>query len=343
MTELPESPVPRPEAESSTIIPPAVVPGAGMVPAQKSLPERIFLGPDGVRLGWRLLLYIGLAAVIVFLLDWLGDPIFAHSHGATRLWEELYGECVLLLGVFLPAVLLARIEHRPVDDYGLPRTQAFGRWFWTGVVWGFAAITALLLVMRGIGVYEFGGPALHGVRIVRFAVFWALFFLVVGLTEEFAVRGYVLFTLGRAFSFWPAAVLLSLLFGAIHLSNRGETFAGALGAAIIGLFFCLTLRRTGSLWFAVGFHASWDWGETYFYGVPDSGTIEPGHLLTPTLHGKAWLSGGTVGPEASVLLLPVLAVTWWLFHRQYRAARYLSETPAAALPGISAAAEPSRR
>ncbi len=98
--------------------------------------------------------------------------------------------------------------------------------------------------------------------------------------------------------------------------------AGLAGAGLIGLFFCLTLRRTGNLWFAVGFHAAWDWGESYFYSVPDSGTVAPGHLLKTSLHGPAWLTGGSAGPEGSALLFILLAALWIAFDRVYRRVQY---------------------
>ena len=157
---------------------------------------------------------------------------------------------------------------------------------------------------------------------LKFAAFWGLFFLLVGLFEEFLMRGYTLFTLSKALGFWPAAILLSILFGAVHLANQGEAWIGALAAGLIGFFFCLTLRRTGNLWFAVGFHASWDWGETYLYSVPNSGIATPGHLLTSSFHGSRWLSGGSVGPEGSVFVFVVIALLWILFDRLHRDVKY---------------------
>jgi hypothetical protein len=53
-------------------------------------------------------------------------------------------------------------------------------------------------------------------------------------------------------------------------------------------------------------HAAWDWAETYFYGVPDSGLLAQGHLLNSSFHGPDWLTGGSVGPEGSVLVFLVL-------------------------------------
>jgi CAAX protease family protein len=91
---------------------------------------------------------------------------------------------------------------------------------------------------------------------------------------------------------------------------------------MFGLFCCLTLHRTGNLWFAVGFHASWDWGESFFYSVPDSGEIAVGHLLSSTFHGPDWLTGGSVGPEGSVVLCPaVIAVVCLVFSAACRPQR----------------------
>jgi len=95
-------------------------------------------------------------------------------------------------------------------------------------------------------------------------------FLVVAVFEESTLRGYLQFTLTRGIGFWWGALLLSLLFGFSHGTNRGETPVGLFSAAGVGLVFCISLWYTGSLWWALGFHASWDWAESYFYGTSDS-------------------------------------------------------------------------
>ena len=99
---------------------------------------------------------------------------------------------------------------------------------------------------------------------------------------------------------------------------------GGLAAGLIGFFFCLTLRRTGNLWFAVGFHMSFDWGETFLYSVPNSGTVEAGHLLNSSFQGPHWLTGGTVGPEGSVFVFVLIGILWVAFDRLYREVRYQS-------------------
>jgi membrane protease YdiL (CAAX protease family) len=286
---------------------------------QPSYVRTVFLGPEGLRAGWGLAFYTAMFYPLQFIVSrWAGSL----DLGANGLWLMMLEEFGVLIAAVVPALILARVERRRWDAYGLPLRHAFGKLFWVGVVWGFASITLLLGAMYGFRLFYVGDLALHGVRIMQFAAFWAVMFLLVGFFEEFLLRGYSQFTLTRAIGFWPSAVVLSCMFGLIHVQNAGEQWPGLAAAAVIGFFFCLTLRRTGSLWFAVGFHMAWDWGETFFYSVPDSGTLFPGHLLKSTFHGPRWLTGGMVGPEGSVLCFVVIAVVWAVFARMYPEVKY---------------------
>ena len=112
----------------------------------------------------------------------------------------------------------------------------------------------------------------------------------------------------------------------LHLGNGGEDKVGALSVFVIAMFFCLTLRRTGNLWFAVGLHAAFDWGETFLFSAPNSGIVAPGHLLNSSFHGPAWLTGGTVGPEGSVMAFAVVAIAAVIFSRVYPAREATHET-----------------
>jgi membrane protease YdiL (CAAX protease family) len=284
------------------------------VATQPSYARTLFLSPQGLRPGWGLAFY---ALTFLILQRLAADLAASLDLGSSGLWSMMLAEFGSLVAAVVPAMVLARVERRPWNAYGLPGKQAFGRLFWVGSLWGFAGISLLIFLLWGSHVFTSGHVILHGPRFVRFAAFWAVFFLLVGLFEEFLLRGYSQFTLARGVGFWRAAMALSGAFGLIHLRNGGEHWNGALAAAVIGFFFCFTLRRTGSLWFAVGFHAAWDWGETFFYSVPDSGMKSPGHLLSASLHGPAWLSGGSVGPEGSLLCFVIIAVISIAFSRIY--------------------------
>lgn len=264
-----------------------------------------------------LVMFVVVGLALLFILQRSSPPTRAPA-----LWGMLATEFLGVLAAIIPAVVMARIEKRPLGDYGLPAKEAFGKRFWVGALWGIVALTVLMVTLRGLHGFYFGNLALHGGRILKFALFWGVVFLLVGFFEEFLLRGYTQFTLACGIGFWPAAIVLSFLFGAIHLGNPGEAWVGALAAGLIGLFFCLTLRRTGNLWFAVGFHMSFDWGETFLYSVPNSGTKPAGHLFNSSFQGPRWLTGGTVGPEGSVFVFVLIALLWVAFDRMYPEVKY---------------------
>ena len=280
----------------------------------------IFVGPNGVYPGTRWLIYLALAGILLGVIG--GITHFVHPGQSGSIWGGLLSQSVVMLAAILPAFVMARIEKRPFGAFGLPTQNAFRRNFWIGTLWGIASLSVLMIALRLAGAFNFGSLSIHGSSIAKYALYYALFFLMVGFFEEFMMRGYSQWVLTQGMNFWPTAALLSVGFGALHGSNPGESKIGLVAAALIGFFFCLTLRRTGDLWWAVGFHMSWDWGESYFYSVPDSGGMMPGHLLNSSFHGPAWLTGGSVGPEGSLLVFGVLAVLWVLFDRVYPEVRY---------------------
>jgi membrane protease YdiL (CAAX protease family) len=109
-------------------------------------------------------------------------------------------------------------------------------------------------------------------------------------------------------AFWQAAWVTSTAFGLIHTFNHGENVIGIFAAATIGFVWCVSVRLTGSAFWAIGCHAAWDWGETFFYGTADSGLVPHGHLFTTTPAGNPLLSGGADGPEGSLLILGAILV-----------------------------------
>jgi hypothetical protein len=281
----------------------------------------IFWNEKEMRAGWRLLIYLLLFVAITvaegFVVTLLHLPRAART-GLTA-GSILVQDGIGVVGALLAAAIMSMIEDRPFGAYGLPPDGAFRGRFWQGVAWGVAMIAAIVLLIRAFGGFSFGDLALRGGAMWSYAVLWALAFTVVGVFEEFLFRGYTQFTLATGIGFWPAATAISAAFGAVHLHNSGEDRAGALSVLVIGMFFCLILRRTGNLWFAVGLHAAFDWGETFLFSVPDSGLVAPGHLLNSSLHGPAWLTGGSVGPEASVMSFAVVGLAAAAFALAYPA------------------------
>ncbi|HTV56206.1 MAG TPA: type II CAAX endopeptidase family protein [Terriglobia bacterium] len=291
--------------------------------------DGIFLNSRGVRSGWRLLIF----AAIIYVCFQVVSVIWARfaRPGPISPTSMLVQEGIFLIVVLAAAGLMAIFEKRSLADYFLPwRREAFGSGFWRGVVWGWLALSVLLVAIHLDHGFIFGHVALAVSKIPIDALLWALAFTLVGLSEEFTFRGYALYTLSAGIGFWPAAILLSGAFGAVHLSNPGEDWAGALAACFIGLFFCFTVRRTGNLWFAIGLHSMWDYAETFLYSVPNSGLMAKGRLLTSSFHGPRWLTGGRVGPEGSVFVFVVIGILFLAFHRIYPRAQFPPPPPAGA-------------
>lgn len=234
---------------------------------------------------------------------------------------DLFEELSLFVTAYAPACLMAWSEARPISGYGLPLAALSIRRFAQGFTIGLAEISLLVGCIAAFGGYSFGAIALHGAQILGWALYWLVFFLVVGLAEEFAFRGYSQLSLARAIGFWPAAITLSVGFGAIHLGNPGEGWIGLVSIVETGLVLAFTLRRTGNLWLAVGWHAAFDLGETFLYSVPDSGTLLPGHLSSASLHGPVWLTGGSVGPEASLFTFLLMALSAVFVHFAFPAGK----------------------
>jgi membrane protease YdiL (CAAX protease family) len=278
-------------------------------PPSEGLPSKIFLHDGGLRAGWRLLIYAAFVAALFFGGSVVLRQYVRPSRGVFSPGFLFIQEAFSFVVIFAAAVIMAQIERRSVGEYGLPSRGAFGKLFWQGCLIGLIEVSALVGLIAAFRGYSFGGLAVHGGELLHWGLLWAVFFVLVGLFEEFLFRGYLQYTLGDGIGFWPAAVVLSCLFGAVHLANPGEGWVGAAGVVVIGLVFAFALRRTGNLWLVVGWHASFDFGETFLYSVPNSGIVFQGHLSNATLQqGKSWLTGGTVGPEGSVFSFVTMGI-----------------------------------
>jgi membrane protease YdiL (CAAX protease family) len=281
----------------------------------------IFFNERRLRAGWRVAMFIG-----AYILGGKGlDALFTRLNlpvGFT--WQGILGyetsDLVLICAV---AWTLSRVEHERFSAYGLPLVPEAGKLLAKGLLWGFIPSALILIPIYLLGGCSFHGLALHGTELIKYAFLWALAMLGIGFGEEFLYRGYLLKTLGEGIGFWPAAVVLSSLFGLVHfIFKPQEDWIDPTSIALYGLFWCLTLRRTGSLWFAVGFHAASDYADMVAFAEPNTGNGGkplPGHLLDIRFHGPDWLTGGPRGTEASLLVFVVLAGLFYFFNRAYPA------------------------
>lgn len=305
-----------------------LISSAPVAPAPPSVVHKILIGREGLRAGWSLLIFLALLAAILFAANFIAHKIHPAPHAAKTQSEislkaGLINESIPLVALLLVTWIMSKIERRPNSVYGLGDRRKVAHFF-SGLGWGAVCLSLLVLALWKKGLLVFDGRLLFGGDIFRYGAMWLLGFLMVGLLEEYLTRGYIQYTLTRglaglyrwvfktrhseAYGFWTSAVILSFLFGLGHSKNPGESPIGLLAAGLAGMVFCLSLWRTGSLWWAIGIHTSWDWSQSFLYGVADSGYMAQHHLLATHPVGKPILSGGTTGPEGSIFIVAILGL-----------------------------------
>jgi membrane protease YdiL (CAAX protease family) len=305
-------------------------------PVQPSLVHRIFNGSLGLRAGWCLLIYTALIFGCATAVRAVQHQIKAHHtqkvsaavlvnpgpNAPQPINSMLIGESSIFAIFLFVGWIMSRIERRKFSVYGLGGSHSASR-FLIGSLWGLIAMGLFIAVLYFSHLLVFDGRLDFGWSVLSWGLLQLLGFMLVGLVEEFIFRGYLQFTLtrgmfglgklisqekARSIAFWIAAVLTSALFYYAHTGNSGETRVGLVNVFLAGIVLVVALWRTGSLWWAIGFHMAWDWSQSFLYGVPDSGGLMQGRLFATHAIGKPLLSGGTDGPEGSLLCVPILVL-----------------------------------
>ena len=286
-----------------------------------SIFRRAFIGPRGLRAGWRILLFhlifIALSAGTFWGLQQLAGDL---RSGAFTVRKLLLIEAIYLPATLVAVLVMARIERRSPADYGIRLRTLFGRNFWTGAGWGVAAVVAVALVVAAAG-----GMTVRGVTggdLLTGAVLWALGALLIAVYEEIFFRGYSLSALADGIGFWPAAILQSLFFGFVlhYLEKDNETLLDGFNVSLIALFFCWTVLRSGDVAWATGIHFSFNFTSFFVLGSPNTafgGPVDP-HLLDSSFDGPQWLTGGATGLEASLITTTAFILLFLVVERGFR-------------------------
>ena len=342
---VPESAVNQGPESSALVAPfdlmPAALPPVNAVPAPSG--NRFFFGRFGLRAGYGIAIVLitwGILATLAGLCgiasigrlhDVMNAQAYAHAHPtAPKIHLKLdfvpkfviVQDGITFFGLLGACWLFSRGERRPLRAYGIGSYRVAD--VLPGAFWGVAIMSALVATLYASHLLVFDGRALFGATIFLYGAKWLLAFLLVGLAEEYAFRGYVQYTLmrgvwglaerlsatsTRAVAFWLAACTFSLLFTLAHTTNGGENFFGLVQVFLAGVTFAYALWRTGSLWWAIGFHMTWDWAQSFLFGVADSGNVSVGRLFVTHPQGRTLLSGGADGPEGSLFATVALLLT----------------------------------
>ena len=290
------------------------------------------------RLGAFILFVIFVAAMV--LVDGLGVTVIKRLHLVDEGSFSFRPALVLAIeGLTAFAALVATlvvmlIGRRSMHELGYGLRDG-GTLLAGGSVAGFAAPMLLIAGIAALGGFTVGGLAMHGTQLVAYALAWLVTMFALGFAEELTFRGPGFFLLGEAIGPWGAAAATTALFVLAHADKPHENAFDLTSVGLIGLFMAFTVIRTGSIWFAVAFHALFDYVALYVLGAPNTanqgGQPIATRLLTGGYHGPAWLTGGVLGIEASWLVFPVIALLFLGFHlatRRSTGSRFLAASAA---------------
>ena len=271
---------------------------------------------------WRIITFI-IAVPIVSLVLWslYFIAVGGLAHEPSFLSEEISGEIVTAISALLVALWLRRfVDRRSIASLGFAPRGPWLKLLFLGIAFGAGmqgvafAVEALTKSTRIVGF----GSVSSDAKILAAALG---VFLAGALLEELSFRGYLFQNFWEAFGVVPAIIITSLLFAGVHLynpnaqSNVVQTLLGLLAYAV---WACCSLLWTRSLWLALGAHLAWNLFEGPVFGFPVSGLVMPARtVLTQSVSGPAWLTGGSFGPEAGVSSLVALTVGFVLLRLLY--------------------------
>lgn len=282
--------------------------------------RRVFMSEGGLRAGWRFLIWFVIGTGLLFGLETAVVKIFhPKEHAFLDPVRLIVGDLLTLVAAGIATMVMMRIERRTLRDYYWPTGEFFGRNFWVGLVWGVGAISLCIALIAVLGGYRITGVALGGPAPLKFVLLWIAASFAIGAVEEFAFRAYQLRTLADGMGFWPAAAVLSFVFGALHYFGKPhERWEDFVSTGVLAFFMCFTVRRTGTLAFAIGWHIGFDWGAIFLYSGRNAGEFAVGKLFETQWTGPDWLTGGLLGPEASWMMAIVIGALFFGFDRVYR-------------------------
>ena len=290
--------------------------------SQRSLLDKILFSPEERRLraGWR----ISTQNVIMMAIMMCGGLLqFAFTElGDTLTFKDQFLGQISFAIAATVSIFLARrwLDKRTITSLGLGVSRGSFRDFSFGFLLGLILTGSILVTcilfnwtqIEGIS-WQTQDPIIQMGGLLMALIFFAL----VGWTEEILARGYLLQNLIDGINL-PAAVLFSsAAFSFLHIINPGFSWLAAMGILAAGLLFAYSYLKTGQLWLAIGLHIGWNFFLGPVFGFPVSG-IELTRLVKQTTRGPALWTGGEFGPEAGLIIFPVLFIGGLLIHLYMR-------------------------
>lgn len=214
--------------------------------------------------------------------------------------------CASAAMLALYAGLSSLIEKRKIDELRLRSLPAH---LGTGFAAGAAIFSISALILALYGCFKIISVGCNAMQLV-----YALsYMLVIATCEEIIFRGILFRLIDARFGIWAALCVSALIFGFMHIMNPGATILSSIYIAIeAGILLGAAYKYTGTLWFPIGIHWAWNFFEGNIFGFPVSGRPFDISLIRSQTDGPELLTGGSFGPEAS-LIIPLVCLSLAVF------------------------------
>lgn len=230
----------------------------------------------------------------------------------------------LIIGTFAMAALvfaawLRFFERRSWASVGLGVREDTRRNYLLGFGLGLLMAATVVGSVQLLGGYSIEAELNLQLRDLVPILILMLAFMLQSGTEELVFRGWMLGRIAARYGLWAGVIGNSVLFTLMHVDTDALAALGMAGiimftfaTLLFSIFLSLLAIRERSIWGAAAWHASWNWMFITWFGLPTTG-IELNLVplisdLKPVPDAAVWLTGGTDGPEGSVLTPVVLAL-----------------------------------
>lgn len=232
----------------------------------------------------------------------------------------MQGAAMLVAALGATALALRFDGRRPLAELGLERTAALrdsGGGFLLGVV---IVVPVIVLAILAGGM-RYGSDDGTVVQYISTGAWTVAVLLCAAAAEEFLFRGYPLRVLAERWGSAAALVLTTVAFSAVHGANPHVGVLALVNIALAGLLLGMILLVTGSLWWAIGLHAGWNFATSFVADLPVSGLVlVDAPLIEVTAAGNTLLTGGAFGLEGGLAATAGLLLAVGCLAHRWRAA-----------------------
>ena len=273
---------------------------------------KYFVNPDEHRLrtGWRILTYLAVQVALALTINAIIKHGFGGPPDDKTVSIALRGLITVLSGTLAIWVVRQYIDRKSFISLGLNWNSTAAKDLIAGFLFSAAMIGAIFMALYWLGYLKIDSLGWSDMRFGPLAGMllwlWGIG-IAVGWVEELAFRGYLLQNLEEGLGLRTSVIIMCAFYGVVHMANPNSSLMSGVLISIIGFVRIFGWLRTGQLWLSMGMHAGWNFfqGPVYGFHVSGLGNV---NLIQHTVSGPTWITGGVFGPEAGLIVLPVLGL-----------------------------------